>query len=78
MSIYREDRLLALQHAIILQCLKDIQTPEKRVHYWNEVWSALKVYAPYYRMTPSEMVKSAIRSGYIKGMTESEVDNYGK
>lgn len=73
---YREDRLKALQHAIVLQCLKDIQTPEKRVYYWVEVWKSLKEYAPLYHMTREEMVKGAIRTGYIKGMTESEVDEY--
>lgn len=76
--VYQKDRLMALQHAIVLQCLKDIQTPEKRVYYWEEVIEALKVYAPMYSMTPSEMIKLAIHSGYIKGMTESEVDKYGK
>lgn len=78
MARYREDRLMALQHAIVLQAMKDIRTPEKRVHYWDEVWESLKEYAPLYHMTPSEMIKSAIRSGYIKGMEESEVDKYGK
>lgn len=78
MSEYREDMLLHLQHAIVLQCLKDIRTPEKRVYYWEEVWESLEEFAPLYHMTPSEMVKFAIRSGYIKGMTESEVDKYGK
>ena len=78
MARYREDRLMALQHAIVLQCLKDIQTPEKRVYYWEEVMASLELYAPLYHMTPSEMVKSAIRSGYIKGMKESEVDGYGR
>lgn len=78
MGSYRKDRLMALQHAIVLQCLKDIQTPEKRVYYWEEVWKSLEVYAPMYHMTPSEMIKKAIKSGYIKGMTESEVDKYAK
>lgn len=76
--MYNKGALIDLQHAIVLQCLKDIQTPEKRLKYWDEVWDALGLYAPLYHMTRSEMIKNAIKSGFIKGMTESEVDNYGK
>lgn len=75
---YREDRLMALQHAVVLQCLKDIQTPEKRVYYWGEVFEALKDLAPLYHMTAADMIKKAIHSGFIKGMEESEVDGYAK
>lgn len=75
---YMEDRLLELQHAIVLQALKDIKTPTLRKTYWWDTWRSLKVYAQCYGMTRSQMVKLAIKSGYIKGMTESEVDEYGE
>ena len=71
-------QLLQLQHAIVLQCLNDIRTPQKRIKYYREVRRSLEVYAPLYHMTPDEMIERAIASGYIEPLTESEVKEYGK
>lgn len=76
--MYRKENLLTLQHAIVLQCLKDIRTPEKRKEYWESAYRGLKVYAPYYHMTADEMVTKAIDSGYVEELTESEVEKYGE
>ena len=76
--MYLESQLLQLQHAIVLQCLNDIRTPEKRIKYFREVRKSLELYAPLYDMTPDEMIESAIASGYIEPLTESEVKEYGK
>ena len=76
--MYLESQLLQLQHAIVLQCLNDIRTPEKRIKYFREVRKSLELYAPLYHMTPDEMINSAIASGYIEPLSESEVKEYGK
>lgn len=76
--MYLESQLLQLQHAIVLQCLNDIRTPEKRIKYFREVRKSLELYAPLYHMTGDEMIQSAIASGYIEPLTESEVKEYGK
>lgn len=76
--MYLESQLLQLQHAIVLQCLNDIRTPQKRIKYFREVKRSLELYAPLYHMTANEMIESAIASGYIEPLTESEVKEYGK
>lgn len=76
--MYLESQLLQLQHAIVLQCLNDIRTPQKRIKYFREVRKSLELYAPLYHMTANEMIESAIASGYIEPLTESEVKEYGK
>lgn len=76
--MYLESQLLHLQHAIVLQCLKDIRTPEKRIKYFSEVKKSLDLYAPLYHMTADEMIQSAIASGYIEPLSESEVKAYDK
>lgn len=76
--MYLESQLLQLQHAIVLQCLNDIRTPQKRIKYFSEVRKSLELYAPLYHMTANEMIESAIASGYIEPLTESEVKEYGK
>lgn len=76
--MYLESQLLQLQHAIVLQCLNDIRTPQKRIKYFREVRKSLELYAPLYHMTPNEMIEIAIASGYIEPLTESEVKEYGK
>ena len=76
--MYLESQLLQLQHAIVLQCLNDIRTPQKRIKYFREVRKSLELYAPLYHMTANEMIESTIASGYIEPLTESEVKEYGK
>ena len=76
--MYLESQLLQLQHAIVLQCLNDIRTPQKRIKYFREVRKSLELYAPLYHMTANEMIESAIASGYIEPLSESEVKDYGK
>ena len=76
--MYLESQLLQLQHAIVLQSLKDIRTPVKRMKYFRTVKKSLEVYAPLYHMTADEMIESAIASGYIEPLTEREVKEYGK
>lgn len=76
--MYLESQLLQLQHAIVLQCLNDIRTPQKRIKYFREVRKSLELYAPLYHMTADEMIESAIASGYIEPLLESEVKEYGK
>ena len=76
--MYLESQLFQLQHAIVLQCLNDIRTPQKRIKYFREVRKSLELYAPLYHMTANEMIESAIASGYIEPLTESEVKEYGK
>lgn len=76
--MYLESQLLQLQHAIVLQCLNDIRTPQKRIKYFREVRKSLELYAPLYHMTANEMIESAIASGYIEPLSESEVKEYGK
>ena len=76
--MYLKSQVLELQHAIVLRALDDIKTPALRLKYYQEVRSALELYAPLYHMTPDEMINRAIESGYIAPFTESEVREYGK
>ena len=76
--MYLESQLLQLQHAIVLQCLNYIRTPQKRIKYFREVRKSLELYAPLYHMTANEMIESAIASGYIEPLSKSEVKEYGK
>lgn len=78
MGNYLESQLMQLQHAIVLQALKDIKTPQKRIVYYTEVRRALETFAPLYHMTVDEIIDSAIKSGYIEPFTKKEVEKYGK
>lgn len=76
--MYKHKNLLNLQHAVVLQCLKDISTPKKRKTYWHSAYRGLEIYAPYYGMTAEDMVSKALKNGYIENFTESEVREYGR
>ena len=77
MGQYLESQLMQLQHAIVLQALKDIKTPQRRIVHYVEVRKALETFALYH-MTVDEMIDAAIKSGYIEPFTELEVARYGK
>lgn len=76
--MYIYNNLLNLQHAVLLQCLKDISTQQKRKSYWYSAYRGLQIYAPYYHMTAREMVSKAIKSGYVEKFTDDEVKKYGR
>ena len=78
MEQYLESQLMQLQHAIVLQALKDIKTPQRRIVHYAEVRKSLETFAPLYHMTPDEMIDCAIKSGYIEPFTKQEVLRYGK
>lgn len=78
MEQYLESQLMQLQHAIVLQALKDIKTPQRRIVHYTEVRKALESFAPLYHMTVDDMIDSAIKSGYIEPFTKQEVIRYGK
>ena len=74
--MYIKQQLMQLQHAILLQALKDIKTKERRYVYYREVRRSLETLAPYYNMTADEMIESAVKSGFIEPFTEAEASLY--
>lgn len=77
-NLYKYKNLLNLQHAVVLQCLKDISTPKKRKVYWYSAYRGLEIYAPCYGLTAKDIISEALKSGYIEKFTESEQTEYGE